>query len=529
MRALPVAIVAVLLAAAPAARADRPPMLLPGDAAAAGVDADRGTWIVGGRPGARTTRIGRAHGGREFAAGAFVLPRAGARGLAAALRRAGRLVFAEPNRRSRSLQAPRAVADDPLSPSARWRDFVVDPALAPPPVTPQSPLLALVDSKLEAAHPEFAGGNVTTADGQVVEDAHGTATAAIAAAPKNDAGILGIWPGMRALNVPLPQKISCADSAGGIERAVAAGASVVNMSYGSGSPCFAEFAAIQRATARGVNLVAAAGNEFTDGNPLEVPASLPHVLTVAAITPDDRAAFFSNENAAIDLSAPGVGILTAVPPGFDTDGTQDGYEGVSGTSFSAPMVAAATTWLRAARPELSVDQAAQAIRLSARDVGEQGWEPSTGFGVLNVGAALGRQTPPKDPLEPNEDVIWVDGSQIPAAKRVYTGPTKAVVGLLDVFEDPSDVYRIRVPARARILITVTPIFGDPDLAVYDRGADSVAERRWLLVASRRRGARTERVTLRNRSRRPVSGYVRVFAPENRSSLDAGYRLKIRRL
>ena len=36
--------------------------------------------------------------------------------------------------------------------------------------------------------------------------------------------------------------------------------------------------------------MAAAGNEFEEGNPLEFPASLPHVVTVAATTPDDKSA-----------------------------------------------------------------------------------------------------------------------------------------------------------------------------------------------------------------------------------------------
>ena len=52
----------------------------------------------------------------------------------------------------------------------------------------------------------------------------------------------------------------------------------------------------------------------------------------------------------MDLSAPGVGILTAVPPALDTDGVQDGYQAMDGTSFSAPMVSAAMAWVRAARP-----------------------------------------------------------------------------------------------------------------------------------------------------------------------------------
>ena len=93
------------------------------------------------------------------------------------------------------------------------------------------------------------------------------------------------------------------------------------MSYGSRSPCTPEQQQILRGVKLGAVPVAAAGNEFEDGNPLEFPASLPHVITVSAIGPDEKATGFSNASGAVDLSAPGVGILTAVPAAFDPDGT----------------------------------------------------------------------------------------------------------------------------------------------------------------------------------------------------------------
>ena len=64
--------------------------------------------------------------------------------------------------------------------------------------------------------------------------------------------------------------------------------------------------------------------------------------------------------------------MTAVPPALDGDGVQDGYERQSGTSFAAPMVAAAVAWVRAARPDLTADQVAQAVRLSAVDHDDAG-------------------------------------------------------------------------------------------------------------------------------------------------------------
>src|SRR6185503_18406059 len=135
------------------------------------------------------------------------------------------------------------------------------------------------------------------------------------------------------------------------------------------------YIAIQFAVARGIVPVAAAGNEFDQGNPPEFPASLPHVLTVAAVGPDGKSSYFSNANTAVDLSAPGEQVMTAVPPALDGDGTKDGYELQSGTSFSAPMVAAAVAWVKAVRPTLSGDQLTQAVRLSASDLGNPGWDP----------------------------------------------------------------------------------------------------------------------------------------------------------
>ena len=210
---------------------------------------------------------------------------------------------------------------------------------------------------------------------------------------------------MRAVNVALPEQIRCSDSVAGINRAISDGASVINMSYGATAFCFAEYQQLQLATARGITLVAAAGNELAEGNPLLFPASLPHVLTVAAIGSDLAAPFFSSASAAVDLSAPGVGILTATPPRFDEDGQADGYEAVTGTSFSAPMVAAAAAaWLRAAKPHLKVDQISSTLRSSARDLGRRGWDSATGYGLVSMTGALAKAAP--EPTRTSPTTTW---------------------------------------------------------------------------------------------------------------------------
>ncbi len=153
------------------------------------------------------------------------------------------------------------------------------------------------------------------------------------------------------------------------------------------------------AVSQGVVPVAAAGNDrdtvMADGttNPVLYPAALPHIVSVAATGPTGATSAFSTSNGAVDLAAPGEGVLTAVPTAWDDDGVADGYERLDGTSFAAPIVAGAAAWLRAARPNLSAGQIADLLRLSATDIGARGWDEDSGYGLVNIKAALTRARP----------------------------------------------------------------------------------------------------------------------------------------
>jgi hypothetical protein len=301
------------------------------------------------------------------------------------------------------------------------------------------------------------------------------------------------------------------------------------MSYGSAAKCTAEEQLILRAIGAGAVPVAAAGNEFEQGNPLEFPASLPHVITVGAIGPDDEPTGFSNESGALDLSAPGIGILTAVPQEFDPDGTPDGFASLAGTSFAAPMVAAAVAWVRAARPDLTPFQAAQVVRLGARDVGKPGYEDATGFGVLNLPGALALKPPPEDPQEPNDDIRYVDGRAFGSSTPpLYNGRRPAsIAASADYAEDPVDVYRIKIRAGRRVRLVLQPTFGDPDLLVFGPRTRSVHKTHSLFSSSKSRGA--ERLTIRNRGRRTRTLYAAVGFHSRKTPkiLDATYVLRVR--
>jgi hypothetical protein len=530
MRRIVLLATAALLAAPATARAAvDPPMALPGDASAASVQADPSTWIVGARPSPAARSVAARFGARLVgpkSTGGYVLERSQARSFAAALRSRGLLVYAQPNSYGESLAAPA----DPLSGTPYdWRAMVTAGVpIDPFPVTPTSPLIALVDAQLDSTHPEFVGSSITTISQYPVTIAHGTATASVAAAPVNGVGIVGLWPGARALNVPLPPNIPCSAAAQQITTAINAGAAVINMSYGSASICEPEYVALQVAVSHGIVPVAAAGNEFDQGNPPEFPASLPHVLTVASVGPDGKTSYFSNANLAIDLAAPGEDIQTAVPVALDEDTNKDGYEVQSGTSFSAPMVAAAVAWVRAARPDLTPDQVSQAVRLSAVDLGPAGWDADTGFGLLSVARALTIKPPPADPGEPNDNIVWVDGRVLDKPARLfYKGKGHhRVSGLLDEFEDPADVFRIRLRGHSKRKITANPT-GTDDVAlyVYRRKAKRLSQKPYRKSAHKKRG-RTERISLRNTGKRDKTYYVAVRVQPGASDLDAGYTLRV---
>ena len=513
-------------AAAPAQAYEERPMRLPATGSgAAAASAQPSTWLVAAEPGTpEADAIARRFGAARLRTGAvYEVATRRARALAAALRAAGGLRYAEPNvalERSSALDA---------APGGYARGFVVDAGLGAP--APGAAAIAVVDDLVDTSHPDL--GSARQVRPGPVLGPHGTMVASAAAAAFNGFGVVGVFPSAPVLSVGLPPDISCADAANGVDAAADAGAKVINLSFGSPSDCASMFAAVQIAYARGSLVVAAAGNEFAAGNPVIYPAAYPHVLSVAALDPNLAPSGFSSENTAVDVAAPGVNVPLAIPGVFDTgDGALDGVTLASGTSFATPIVAGAAAWLATARPNLSNGQIADVLRRSARDVATGGYDPGSGYGLVQMGAALAHPTPERDVLEPNDGISFIDGSVFRRADPyVWRGSgRRSLGGTADRVEDPIDVYRVRLPARSRARVRLRATFGNPDLYVFSSRARSVNDSARILARSRRGTRRTESVRITNRGRSARRFYIAIpVGRDPAGALNASYRLEFQRI
>jgi hypothetical protein len=375
--------------------------------------------------------------------------------------------------------APRASRDaaDPLVPEEWWRAAVHVDTLTPPgPGVPVS----IVDSGVEFTHPEFVGRPDFTAlnnqEPAPIGGVHGTAVASVVGASVNGIGVVGIYPTavMRSYDASLGDgtRLPAADIAAGILTAARAGRSVINLSLGSNQPDDLIDGAIAEAVRLGSLVVAASGNSGQEGSPPSYPADDPHVLTVAATDESDQVAPFSSQSQSVDIAAPGVDIPVATA-------LDNSWALEDGTSFSSPLVAGAAAWLWTVRPDLDASQVAEILRESARDVGPPGFDTATGYGILDLTAALAAPTPQADSAEPNDDI------QSAATVTTRSTPYGTTSGRVALYEDPRDVLRVWLPAKKRLTVTATSAPGVA-LALYQSSLTPVSR----LASSTRTGANT---------------------------------------
>jgi hypothetical protein len=494
------------------------PMKLPTVGARAAV-VEPGRWLVGARPGANVAKVAGRFGARPLRLeGTFTVSRDRARGLAAALRRRHDLVYAEPDVTFERRSAPDS------APAGWARGAVVAPTI-PPPVPGVT--VGIVDDFVDTSLPDLAAQTKILNGPPSIVESHGTEVASAVSGAANGSGVMGIFPSVPLVSFGLPPNISCSAAANGIIAVVNAKANIVNLSFGSPGQCFTLFRTVEAAYGAGTLVVAAAGNEAQEGNAPNYPAAWPHVLSVAALTQSLTPASFSNSNAAVDIAAPGENVPVDTPVAFDTDGTPDGTRVDSGTSFASPIVAGAAAWVWSARPKLTNGQVADVLRESAQDVNTPGYDTQTGFGLVNVAKALISPTPVNDPLEPNDDVTFIDGTSFrDPDPYIWRGfPRSPLHASVDVVEDPVDTYRVQVPSGRSVRVVLRTTFGDADLFAYPGTRKTLAGR--PLARSEKRGRATDALTLQNPSRVARRFYIAIISA-SKTSLNSSYALSFGR-
>jgi hypothetical protein len=353
--------------------------------------------------------------------------------------------------------------------------------------------VAVIDTGIDKTHPEllsrvvatrsFVGGSANDDDG------HGTFVAGeIAAAVDNGRGIAGLAPSARLVVAKVVRddgSVSTLAEAHAIRWAVKQRARVINISLGGirdpGDPTHSGYSwveqrAVDYATANGALVVAAVGNG--QGAPIKpwryasYPAALPHVLGVASYGHSGNVPTFSNrDDVYVDLATPGEDIFSLLPKAItakNPDCAEQGYSSCgpkmfkrgAGTSFSAPQATAAAAMLFSVRPKLTPDQVSTLLERTATDATPAtgcdgcslGRDALTGFGELDVAAAIQRlrlgPVPKHDRLEPNDAVGFVAA---PITRRKVR-----FRATIDTWDDPTDVYRVKLQRGHRISVRVPP-------------------------------------------------------------------------
>lgn len=169
--------------------------------------------------------------------------------------------------------------------------------------------------------------------------------------------------------------------ADGILTALAHGVDLINLSVGFArtEKCPSDLEkACRKAFESGVPVICAAGN---DSGPVNWPAALPQTISVGASGTDGLKTSYSSvgtRRGEIDVLAPGEHLPVLDP---DNRGTT-----VSGTSFSTAVIAGLAALLiaelKGLGQSISVEVIRGKIRSLATDIGPDGWDALTGFGVV---------------------------------------------------------------------------------------------------------------------------------------------------
>lgn len=245
--------------------------------------------------------------------------------------------------------------------------------------------IGLVDTGIDRTHPALGGARLETVTVRAGDRAasgrdHGTAVALLLAGAQGS--YAGLTPEARILAADAFHRRDGRDVADAYDLITALewladrGVRVINLSLAGDANELLD-AAGQALAKRGVLIVAAAGNDGPSAPP-RYPAAYPWALAVTAV--DDRSRIYPRavRGPHIAFAAPGVRLpLPEVRAGR--------VRFVTGTSFAAPLVAAAAAGLGVTAKTFDPDQVRAALTGTVADLGTPGRDPIYGLGALAFG------------------------------------------------------------------------------------------------------------------------------------------------
>ena len=237
---------------------------------------------------------------------------------------------------------------------------------------------------------------------------HGTMVAGIIGAEgNNNKGVTGVtWKSnimpLRVLNDKGEGKISSVVRA--IDYAVANGADIINLSFVTYNYNDSLYGAISRAYKAGVIVVAAAGNDQSNGEGrntskspiypacMDGPNGENMVIGVAATDALDQKTTFSSYGFnCIDIAAPGISFFNTVTYGGNPEASDQNYDGYwSGTSMASPVVSGVMALVAQVNPDLSSSEIVNLVLGSANNISQLNptYLGQLGHGRVNANSAV---------------------------------------------------------------------------------------------------------------------------------------------
>lgn len=245
-------------------------------------------------------------------------------------------------------------------------------------------IVAVIDSAIDADHPELAGSitaSFDALDSKGEPHVHGTG---IAGAIVAHARLMGSAPSAKILAIrAFGVTQGTAESASftilkSLDYAAAHGAQIINMSFAGPKDALVS-RGIAAAAAKSIVMVAASGNAGPKSPPLH-PAADAQVIAVSATDADDRLFAASNRGSHVAVAAPGVDIFLPAPNGK--------YQMTSGTSFSAAYISGLAALVLERRPTLTPAEVRTILTTNARDLGVPGRDDLFGAGEADACRAV---------------------------------------------------------------------------------------------------------------------------------------------